>query len=466
VAIDDNWWNLPVALLKLGFHTPDAVFVATGGHIHLFRGDQTIRFDHNHRWWSEPVAIREAWSSLPFATVSAAFTGRDGRTYVFSTDGEPAFVRYSDPTFERVDDRFPKPVKEHWGKLVSNLERSGRVDAAVTLFSTVTETDAHGKASRKKVQYRYLFSGDQFYRYSSDGQRFVDEGYPLRIRNNLRQERHFAHLDAPVAQGIDGVWADTGNVFVFVSDQLHIASVDHFRELDGLGVDEPRAADVEEGRLTVYGKGGWRHILPPEAHTRADQPVLPRVLRTVPQLFQGKLSAILRSVDKNVYLFGDGQCYDASLERQYPTGAAWGRVRNRIAEDERLDSALMGRDGKLYLFRGDQFVSYTPTPEAPAQLPDLADSNPSPVAANWGGLSNVCHSFVQKGVTYLLEAPAEDGSFRYVRYFGTDYARPNEPAPLYGDFSFWKIPARYIDRGFDRVDAVLTRCCPMKTTSF
>src|SRR5258708_1692401 len=48
------------------------------------------------------------------------------------------------------------------------------------------------------------------------------------------------------------------------------------------------------------------------------------------------------------------------------------------------------------------------------------------------------------------------GSFRYVRYCGADYARTNEPAPLYSDFSFWRIPARYIDRGFDRVDAVLS----------
>ena len=454
--IDDNWWNLPVALLNLGFHKPDAVFVAPGGHIHLFLGDQTIRFDHNHRWWSEPAAIHQAWPSLPFATVSAAFTGRDGRTYVFTNDGEPSFVRYSDPAFERVDDRFPKPVKEHFGKLVSNIERTGRVDAAVTLVTTITQTDAAGKASTKKVRYRYLFSGDQFYRYSSDGQRFADEGYPLRIRNNLRRERPFAHLDAPFAQGIDGVWADTGNVFVFISDQIYLASVDHCRELDGLGVDEPRAADVEEGRLTVFGKGGWRQILPPESATRADQPVLPRALRTAPQAFQGRLSAILRGLDKNVYLFSDGQCYDESLQRQYPTSAAWGHVRNTIAEDERLDSTLMGRDGKLYLFRDDQFVSYTPTPQAPAQLPDLAASNPLAIAAHWGGLTNVCHSFVQKGVTYLLEAPAEDGSFRYVRYFGTDYTRPNEPAPLHGDFSFWKIPARHISRGFDSVDAVLS----------
>src|SRR5262249_50768716 len=195
---DDNWWNLPVALLKLKFDNPDAVFVAPDGRIHLFSGDQTVSFDHNHRWWSEPVPIREAWSSLPatFTGVSAAFTGRDGRSYLFSTpplnkEDEVLFVRYTEPTFQRVDDRFPKPLKEHWGKVASNLERTGRVDAAVTLISTVTETATDGTLSNKKVRYRYLFSGDQFYRYSSDEQPFVDEGYPLRIQNNLRREPPF-----------------------------------------------------------------------------------------------------------------------------------------------------------------------------------------------------------------------------------------------------------------------------------
>ena len=443
---DDNFWNLPVALLQLQFHIPDAVFVAADGGIHLFSGDRTVRFDHNHRWWSEPVPISQAWSSLPFSTVSAAFISRDGRAYFFSTEGEPGFVRYTDPTFQCVDDRFPRPVKEQWGKLVNNLDRTGRVDAAVTLVSAVNNT---------KVRYRYLFSGNQFYRYSSDDQQFVDEGYPLRIQNNLRRERHFAHLDAPAERGIDGVWADTGNVFVFISDRIYVASTDHYRELDRLGIDQARAADVEEGRLTVFGTDRWRHILPPEAPTQADQPALPRVLRTAPQSFQGKLSAILRGLDKNVYLFSDGQCYDRSLERQYPTGTSWGRVHNRIAEDQRVDGALLGRDGKFYLFRGDQFVSYTPSLDAPTRIPDLTDATPAPIAARWGGLDNVRHAFVQKGVTYLLEAPGEDGSFRYVRYFGTDYSRPNEPAPLSGHFSFWNIPDEYVKRGFDRVDAVL-----------
>jgi len=454
---DDNWWNLPAALAKTGFALPDGVFVAPDGRVHLFNGTETISFDHNHRWWSEPKPIREAWSSLPFDGVSAGFTARDGRVYLFSTGENASFVRYCDPTFQRVDDRFPKPVKEHWGKLVNNLERSGRVDAAVTMISNVTEVALDGTSVKRRVRYRYLFSGDQFYRYSTDDQPYVDEGYPLRIQNNLVREPHFVNLHAPAERGVDGVWADGGNVLVFVSEHVYAASTAVVRELTNLGREAPRAADVEDGRLWLRDATGYQQSSFPEALRPLFKPSLPRALRTVPARFREGASAVLRGLDQNLYVFADGQCYDQALERNYPTGKSFGRVRNSIVEQERVDAALQGTDGKLYLFSGEQFVSYTPVASStpPFALPVFADAAPASIAERFGGLSDVCHAFVREGVTYLLETPAADGSFRYVRYFGADYTRPSDPEPLSGDFSFWRIPAEYVRQGFDSVDAVL-----------
>lgn len=454
---NDNFWNLPQALLDFGFAAPRAVFVGPDGRTHLFSARHVISFDHNHRWWSEPALIKDVWSSLPFDSVSAAFTARDGRSYLFSDSEEALFVRYSDSSFERVDARFPKPVRDHWGKVVNNLARTGHVDAAAAMLSTVVTTDAKGVRTENKVRYRYLFSGDQFYRYSSDDFTFVDEGYPLRIQGALRREPHFVHLDpaAPVDRGIDGVWADTGNVFVFVGDQVYVASTAGVRQPGGLGVARPRAASIEQGRLTVYAEGGWKQVRLPEAHVQKATPAAPRALRPAPAAFHGALAAILPALDGNTYLFSTDRCWDPSLEHDYPTGAAWGRARNPIAEDERVDSALYGRDGKVYLFRGDLFVSYTPAAATPKLIPDLADVNPAPIADRFGGLRNVRHAFVHGGVTYLLEAPADDGTFRYVRYSGTDYGKPDDAAPQGGDFSFWNLPDDYVQQGFDRVDAVL-----------
>jgi hypothetical protein len=447
--VDDNWWNLPIALIERGFHRPDAVVVAPDGGIHLFSDDETIGFDHNHRWWSEPVGIRQAWPDLPFKRISAGFTAPDGRLYLFSNDPEPAFARYSGSRLQRPDDHYPRPVKGNWGGLVDTIALTGRVDAAVTLISSVPTTETGGEPVSRT--YRYLFSGDQFYRYSTDAQHFVDEGYPRRIRDNLQLEPHFANLKAPADRGVDGVWADNGNVYVFLADQIYVGSTTHVRPLDGLGVEAPRAADIEDGRLTIRGKDGWRHISLPEARIRFAEPGMPRILRDAPAMFQEKTSAILRGLDGTSYLFSEQQCYDVALERQYPIGAAWGRVRNRIADDERVDCALMGRDGKLYLFRDDEFVSYTVTGGAVAEL---ADGLPAPVAPHWGGLGSVRHAFVHDDVTYVLESPGEDGTFRYVRYSGTTYDRPNDPYPLTADLSFWGIPSDFVEIGFDRVDAV------------
>ncbi len=265
-AVDDEFWNLPVAL-RSKFRVPDAIFASADGRVHFFSGDQYLYFDRNHRWWSEPVALREAWSSLPAETIAveAAFTGRDGRTYLFLTSsgerGGQIFVRYTDPTFQRLDDGYPKPVAAVWGKQVNNLERTGRIDAAVTIVTAGADATA---------RQHYVFSGDQFFRYSSDNQPFADEGYPLRIQNNLRREPHFTHIDASAGRGIDGVWADAGNVYLFVSDRIYAASIAHHRELNGLGVPDARVADIEDGQLVVLGARGWRHIGQPEAFVRTD----------------------------------------------------------------------------------------------------------------------------------------------------------------------------------------------------
>lgn len=448
---DDNFWNLPQALVER-FAAPQAVFVGPDGRTYLFSGDQVISFAHNHRWWTEPAPIREVWSNLPFDRVTAAFTARDGRTYFFSDEPAPRFVRYTDPTFARVDDRFPRPVQEHWGKLVNNLARTGRVDAAITVVSPVPVADADGVEAT--ARYRYLFSGDQFVRYSSDAQEFVDEGYPRRIHDALRQEPHFANLDAPIARGVDGVWADAGNVLVFVGDRVHVASTAHLRQPAGFGVPGPRAVDLDEGALTVFSDGAWRSVRSPESLAPRTLPAAPRPLRGAPAAFQGALTAILRGLDGNVYLFAAERCWDPSLARDYPTGAAWGLVRNRIAEDGRVDAALWGRDGKLHLFRGDQCLAYTPAKATPTVLPALADAAPTAIAARWGGLGDVRHAFVRRGVTYLLAAPDERGAFRYVRYSGPDYTRPDDPEPLDADGSFWRLPAELVDLGFDRPDAV------------
>ena len=57
-------------------------------------------------------------------------------------------------------------------------------------------------------------------------------------------------------------------------------------------------------------------------------------------------------------------CYNVLMDKSYPTKEEWGKIDNRIVEDNHVDAALVGADGKIYLFSGGQFVTprSRPTP--------------------------------------------------------------------------------------------------------
>ncbi|NRQ32345.1 hypothetical protein HII36_10915, partial [Nonomuraea sp. NN258] len=221
-----DWWNLPDS-----FGTEvDAVFTAQDGRTHLFRGDRYIEFDARRRWWSAPRKLAEHWDSVPFGSVDAAFVGRDGRTYVFS--GEK-YMRYSDGDYSRADDSYPAPVAAFWGRTRNNLLRTGRVDAALHL-------DGH----------TYLFSGDQFIRYTGTA---PDLGYPRSLAD-LREEPRLGRLTAEL-DAVDAAFADRGNVYLFREHTCHVVSEALHRTYD---VPDVSCAFLEDGQLVVEGAGGWR----------------------------------------------------------------------------------------------------------------------------------------------------------------------------------------------------------------
>ena len=87
----------------------------------LFKDDQFVYYENNQRWWSEPQKIRTHWDSLPFPSIDAAFTGMDGRTYIFHAN---QYVRYSTSNYSQLDDRYPAPVTSQWGRLQNNISEN------------------------------------------------------------------------------------------------------------------------------------------------------------------------------------------------------------------------------------------------------------------------------------------------------------------------------------------------------
>ncbi|MBO2451668.1 hypothetical protein J4573_31575 [Actinomadura barringtoniae] len=473
--LSDNWWNMPAGM-QLG--PVDAVFTARDEHTYLFAGGTFVRFDARHRWWSEPMSLAQHWDSIPFDAVDAAFVGHDGATYLFYRD---RFVRYSTRDYTEVDDGFPENVAGHWDNVRNDIQRTGTVDAAL-IREIIEKIDGVDVLN----SYTYLFSGDQYVRYTGANHAHVDPGYP-RLIDDLDSEPGMAAIDdldlfadsdasgntAP--ERIDAAFADRRTVYLFTGGSMHAVSASTYRKYDDLGLDQVNCAFIEDGTVVVEGAyfegdNGWTKRSALEGGivggAVAASGFRPRTLRTVPENYRTDLDSVLMGADGNVYIFKGAQCFNTQLNRAYPLAEEWGRPRNTVYQENAVDAAFVGRDGKTYLFAGDQFISYTaptstaptstaPTSTAPTSagtptLDTTIEGDPKPIADSWGGLTSVRLAYVQDGVTYLFERPDETGTMRYVAYSGADYTTPDEDYPAITDDAHFDAPG-----GFPFPDAVL-----------
>ena len=457
-APGDNWWNLPHALGDDALANPHAVLVAPNGDVHLFADSRFVTFDSRHRWWSEPRSLAEHWDSVPFEHVDAAFTDPEGRSYLF---GGGQYVRYTGGDFTAVDDRHPKDIRANWGLVRNEIARTGRVDAALVVRS---HEPLEGSDGERPTLVTYLFSGDQFYRYSvpddPDGvghiSIWVDEGYPRTIASALRDEPRFANLDVTLRSGVDAAFADDRTAYLFHDGECAAVSDGASRSYTGAWGPALRCAFTDGGITYALSEGKWHRLSgfePPKGRTPV---AVPRPLREVPAAFGEAADAVLHGADGGVRVFAGIHCYDTLLDEQVPIAEEWGRVRTEIGLSGRVDAALRAVDGRIHLFSGDQFVTYTP--DSSGAIPRFVDGAPRRIADQWGGLDNVHVAYVRNGVTTLAEAPDEDGRFRYLE-FAADEIPDGRNLPdvdvRHGDLSFWDIPAIYVEEGFDRVDAVL-----------
>ena len=470
----DNWWNLPKELTDKGFNTPDAVLIGNDKNTYLFKGANFVYFDSQHRWWSEPETVNQRWDSIPFQNIAAGFTGKDGRTYIFentsmpmeemegemvlsASNGKPKglrFVRYTDKNYNKIDDRFPKTIKSYWGKVVNNIAKTKTVDAAVTLLSRETIVAENGDESIETYQHTYLFSGNQFFRYTGNAYDKVDEGYPKMIKTGLKEEPRFKNLEADFSKGVDAIFADERNVYLFKNGECVVVSEEKDKTYTKI-VDVPiQTAFIDEGSIYGMNDDNWMQLSALENKLISTTPKLPPSLRDIPLEFRAGVDAVLNGIDKNTYVFIGDTCYNASLEKAYPIGEEWGRASNLFQMKGTVDAAFVGQDGKTYLFSGDQFISYTPT-KGDNSIPAFADSPPKSIAEHWGGLESVWVAFVKDDKTFICESTDADGNFRYHSYSNEDYSKPDSETPMMGDIYWWDMPEDYIEEGFDFVNAVL-----------
>ncbi|MET0236550.1 MAG: hemopexin repeat-containing protein [Kibdelosporangium sp.] len=429
--LSENWWNVPG---DFAAEPVDTVFTGRDNHTYLLSGNRFIRFDARHRWWSEPISLNEHWDSVPFEKVDAAFVGHDGRTYLFS-GGQ--YVRYSTEDYTAIDDQYPARIAGRWDNVRNNIERTGRVDA--TLVTNVTEKIGGFDTLRT---YTYLFSGDQYFRYLGADYEQVLPGYP-RLIEDLATEPGLGALDVTL-DGVDAAFADRRTTYLLRGKQCYAVSAEKYRRYDNLNLGDVACAFIEDGSVILsQGQDGWVKRSAIEGSEFSSSPFRPRTLRTVPAEFRTGLNSVLTGADGNTYLFKGASCFNTQLNRAYPLAEEWGRPRNTIYQDNRVDAAFVGRDGKTYLFSGDQFVVH-------ADAGATADGDPQLISEHWAGLTSVRLAYVRDGKTFLFERPDEAGQSRYVVYSGTDYRVPDDGFPAIADKSVIDAP-----EGFPFPDAVL-----------
>ena len=488
---DDYWWNLPESIKDShAFESVDAVLNALDGKTFLFSGNVFIYFDRAHGWWSEPQTLDSLWEETTFTAIDAAFAGKDGKTYLFS-NGQ--YVRFSGDDYYRLDNGYPRPTHRLWGNVKHNIAERGVINAALVVTSREDEAQNDGTFDIVETQHTYLFSGDQFFRYSNANYSQVDPGYPKAMAA-LKEEPRFKSLEVTLENGIDAAFSDRRNIYLIKDGQIH-ASADKtcakYPERSDAGEDTSNGAFegvtcavIDQGAIYVekfYSTetetaiegtpnepaGTWYHLSSIESATSQQQPLtateMPPLLADDDILpgYQQALDSVLKGRDGNTYLFKQDKFFNVGLKRELPIVNHWGRVRNNIQDRNEVNAGFIGRDGRTYVFSGDQYVVYDRNERnnpyvGQAVFADSAQTHAArSIAENWAGLTSVHLAYVAGDRTYLFEKPDHSGNFRYVRYSSTDYDRPDAGFPLIGTADIWKMPSQYRAQGWDTFAAIV-----------
>jgi hypothetical protein len=319
LTIRDHWGR--VRNVFIDNQRVDAA-LAYEGAVYLFCGDQYVRYSGSgYEYVDEgyPRRVRPNWNALEqiglvpdglplpitAVVVGRAPGGTSDDVYFFGGN------QYAGPG-GALDN-----VKAHWARVRNNIERVGVVDAAML--------DGDGRM--------YLFSGDQFYRYSSPDQEFVDETYPRRLSGNWAQEGSEYSLPDTFADGISAALrTNEGNVFFF--------SGQSYARVDAAPTEPPRSNSQDWGVVRNWIQSNNR------------------------------VSAAFVDPSGKTYLFGGDQFVRYSgnnyefADEGYPLaiGTRWGNLPDSFRSD--IDAALSFRSPvdnvqRLYLFKGDNYVRYS-----------------------------------------------------------------------------------------------------------
>ena len=311
----------------------------------------------------------------------------------------------------------------------------------------------------------FLFSGDEYVRYTGAEYEYVDEGYPRPIAGNLRREELFRQLPESMEAALESlkpedVWVSAalctgGVVCLTVAGRTFALSSQLSRSYPLEQVARVRNELLRRARVDAAfsrEEDGALFLLSGDQYVRYSKPELdevddgyPRAIAdsllgelqpqpaTLPPGFQQDLDAGLFLRNRTLILFKSKQFvqHDANVKAgelaPMDIKATWGRISNPFlpsANDPHpaIDAAFVALDRSLYVFKGNRYLRYTdPTAEY------VDEGYPRAIRDEWGDLpaqfeAGIDGAFVFDGRTYLCRGKS------YVRYRDPSYTRMD---PIY-----------------------------------
>ena len=351
--IGDHFGNIKNNLAE--GETVDACFTMTGI-TYAFSGDQIFAYRDSLENASlqiiegYPLTIKEFFEEklaetaiLPpeyLSGIDAAFFGEDSLLHLFKEE-KTLTVNFSDKSISAQSS-----LKETWGnaKTAEQL-KTITVDAALA--------GVDGRI--------YIFSGDQYYRYSAADYAKVDDGYPRAISENW--------------QGLDSINA----AFIMDGKTYLFGRKDHSDANDVITVDaevyvcfsgnDYSEADLGYPKLQDEVTEYWWNL--PEAFAATK--------KVNGEDVAVEIDAIFNAPDKKTYLFAGTQYLIFDHINRW-----WSEPKSITADwpqlgFETIDAAFSGKDGKTYIFSGNKYVCFSD-----AKLCKVDHGYPKTIGAMWG----------------------------------------------------------------------------------
>ncbi|WP_158578920.1 hemopexin repeat-containing protein [Spongiactinospora rosea] len=417
----------------------EAAFTDPSGVLHLFKDGRTVALDGSG---AAVQATAERWGVLggpaPGGPIDAAFTGLDGRTYLF-TGG--TYVRYSTADYSAVDDGYPRAIEGDWGGL-TRVAVSFVMDGRTYLFG----------------------AGGVLLELPESHQADLDAGRLTPALRLLFQEHGLT---------LTGVTGSAPRWELTTAEGVTVAVTREGRRLKARSGDDSR----------FYVRYSTRDYRTPDPGF--PKPLSDNWWNMPDSMLSQPVDAVFTGRDQHTYLFaGDRFVRFDAAHRWWSEPMALHEKWESIPFD-RIDAAFVGLDGRTYLFSGDHYARYST-----ADYTEIDDGYPTATSGLWGHVTNDLARTGRVDAAFVLDVTQKiDGvdvprtrtylfsGGQYVRYTGTEPATvdpgyPRRIAALPGEPGLGALPVRLdgVDAAFsDRRTVYLFRdgvCHAVSTASY